>query len=140
MPQIRFVFAGYGPAEKEIRKVPNAEYVGFQTGKDLEMLIRKAVFTVYPSEWYENCPFSVIESQMYGTPVIGSRMGGIPELIDEASTGELFDAGNADELEAKMRKLLENPQRLEEYSRNCLKKEFETPDSYYYKLMDIYGV
>lgn len=139
MPEVRFVFAGYGEAESAIKEVPNAEYVGFKTGKNLEMLIRKAAVSVLPSEIYENCPFSVIESQMYGTPVIGSRMGGIPELIDEASTGELFEAGNADELEAKLRKLLENPQLLEEYRLNCLKKEFETPDSYYHKLMDIYG-
>ena len=41
---------------------------------------------------------------MYGTPVIASRMGGIPELVDEGVTGELFEAGNAAELEEKMRK------------------------------------
>ena len=140
MPRVRFVFAGFGEAEEEIRRVPNAEYVGFKTGEELEMLIRKAAVSVYPSEWYENCPFSVIESQMYGTPVIGSRMGGIPELVDEGVTGELFEAGNAAQLEEKLRKLLADPARLESYSRNCLKKEFETPESYYLKLMKIYGV
>lgn len=140
MPRVRFVFAGYGEAEEAIRRLPNAEYVGFKTGRELELLIRKAAVSVYPSEWYENCPFSVIESQMYGTPVIGSRMGGIPELVDEGVTGELFEAGNAGQLEEKLRKLLENPGLLEEYRRNCLQKEFETPESYYRKLMNIYGV
>ena len=139
MPETKFVFAGYGAAEAEIAKVPNAEYVGFKTGKELEMLIRKARISVYPSEWYENCPFSVIESQMYGTPVVGSRMGGIPELIDEGVTGELFEAGNADELEQKIRKLLYTGDFLEEYSVACMKMKFESPESYYQKLMVVYG-
>lgn len=140
MPETRFVFAGYGEAEKAIVEVANAEYVGFKTGKDLEMLIRKAKVSVYPSEWYENCPFSVIESQMYGTPVIGSRMGGIPELIAEGKTGEIFEAANIDELEQKLRKLMYNEDLLKQYSANCIKQNFETPVSYYEKLMRIYGV
>ncbi len=139
MPDTKFVFAGFGAAESEIAKVPNAEYVGFKTGKELEMLIRKARISVYPSEWYENCPFSVIESQMYGTPVVGSRMGGIPELIDEGRTGELFEAGNPDDLAEKLCKMLDNPTMLLAYEKNCLQKTFETPDSYYEKLMGIYG-
>lgn len=139
MPEVRFVFAGYGAAEKEIAQVGNAEYVGFQTGEELEMLIRKASLTVCPSEIYENCPFSVIESQMFGTPVIGSRMGGIPELIDESMTGELFEAGNTEELEAKLQKLLHNQELLARYAENSRMKQFETPDTYYRKLMDIYG-
>ena len=138
MPDVRFVFAGFGAAESEIAKVPNAEYAGFQTGKDLEMLIRRAAVSVYPSQWYENCPFSVIESQMYQTPVIGSRMGGIPELIQEGKTGELFEAGNADELEANLRKLLYNPDLLREYTANCKSASFETPDRYYDKLIGVY--
>lgn len=139
MPEVKFLFAGYGPAEDEIKNVPNAQYVGFKTGEELELLIRKALVSIYPSEWYENCPFSVIESQMYQTPVIGSRMGGIPELIREGKTGELFSAGDADELEAKLRKLLETPGILQEYSRNCQDQVFETPESYYQKLIEIYG-
>lgn len=139
LPEIKFVFAGYGAAETEISKVPNAEYVGFKTGKDLEMLIRKAAVSVYPSEWYENCPFSIIESHMYGTPVIGSRMGGIPELIEEGKTGLLFEAGNMDSLERALRKLLYTAGVRESYSTNCLQQKFETPDTYYRKLMTIYG-
>lgn len=138
MPEIRFVFAGYGAAEPEIAKVTNAEFVGFKTGKDLEMLIRRAKVSVYPSEWYENCPFSVIESQMYGTPVVGSRIGGIPELITEGHSGELFTAGDPDDLERALRKLLA-PGVAEEYVRGCGQQQFETPISYYEKLMLIYG-
>lgn len=139
MPNVRFLFAGYGSAESEISKVPNAEYVGFKTGEELKELISKALCSVYPSEWYENCPFSVIESQMYGTPVIGSRMGGIPELIDEGKTGLLFEAGNVDDLEKKLRYLLETQEILEGYTANCNSVSFETPETYYQHLLKIYG-
>lgn len=139
MPETRFVFAGFGSAEKEITEVSNAEYVGFKTGKDLEMLIRKAAVSVCPSEIYENCPFSVIESQMYGTPVVVSRMGGAPELVRDGWSGLTFESGNSDMLEAALRRLLENPDLLKQYSENCADMKFETPDSYYETLMGIYG-
>ena len=139
MPEVRFVFAGYGAAVEAIEQVPNAEYVGFKTGKELELLVRRAKISVCPSEIYENCPFSVIESQMYGTPVIGSRIGGIPELISEGKTGLLFNAGNANELKDCLRKLLFTPGVLTEYSANCTESVFETPETYYQKLMTIYG-
>ena len=139
MPTVRFLFAGYGAAESEIAKVPNAEYVGFKNGSELEMLISEALCSVYPSEWYENCPFSVIESQIYGTPVIGSRMGGIPELIRDGVTGLMFEAGNPDDLENKIKLLLETPMMLETFTANCKESLFETPETYYQQLLKIYG-
>lgn len=139
IPEARFVFAGFGSAEAEIQKVPNAEYVGFKTGTDLEMLVRKAAVSVCSSEIYENCPFSVIESQMYGTPAVVSRMGGAPELIREGETGEAFEAANADELEQIIRRFLFTPGLLEQYTENCATQKVEDANSYYEKLMDIYG-
>lgn len=138
LPEIKFVFAGYGKAVEEITKVPNAEYVGFKTGEELENLIKKAKLSVCPSEMYENCPFTVIESQLYQTPVIGSRMGGIPELIDDDETGKIFTPGNADELERYIKEIWYQPEILERYTENCRKKEFETPNTYYKKLLEIY--
>lgn len=105
LPQIPFVFAGSGPLEHLLKDVPNIKNVGFQRGEALETLIREARFTVYPSEWYENCPFSVMESQMYGTPVLGADIGGIPELIQVGETGELFESGNLLDLRKKIEKI-----------------------------------
>ena len=94
--------------------------------------------SIYPSEWYENCPFSVIESQMYGTPVIGSNIGGIPELINVGKTGEVFETGNADDLEKKVLKLWKNKELLEEYTENCKTIEIETIEKYTKKILEIY--
>lgn len=138
LPNINFVFAGTGPLEDEIKVVKNIKNVGFKKGKELEMLIRRARFSIYPSEWYENCPFSVMESQMYGTPVLGADIGGIPELIDEGKTGELFESGNSESMREAINRLWENKKLTVEYSNNCKNISFDTIKEYYDKIMDIY--
>ena len=131
LPDVQFIFAGTGPLESEISGVKNIKNVGFQKGAALEKLIRQAKFSVYPSEWYENCPFSVMESQMYGTPVLGANIGGIPELIQVGKTGELFESGNKEELENKIREMGSKQYRIEGI-------RFDTVDEYCQKLMKIY--
>ena len=138
LPDVQFVFAGTGPLEEELNKVPNIKNLGFKNGEALEMLIREARFSVYPSEWYENCPFSVMESQMYGTPVLGADIGGIPELIDSNKTGELFESGNAQDLKNKIIKLYKNKDLTNQYSLNCKDVHFDDIETYVEKLMPIY--
>lgn len=138
LPDIQFIFAGTGPLENVINDVPNIKNVGFKKGKELEKLIREACFSIYPSEWYENCPFSVMESQMYGTPVIGANIGGIPELIQAGKTGELFESGNNNSLKLKIQNLWNDKDLCKQYSENCRNIEFDSIDKYYQKLIKIY--
>jgi glycosyltransferase involved in cell wall biosynthesis len=134
---INFICAGSGPMEDEINSSPNLKNVGFKSGKELEMLIRKARCTVYPSIWYENCPFSVMESIMYGTPVVASNIGGIPELIENGKTGFLFEPSNIDDFKKKLSKIsLENS---DNFAQNCKSASFDTVESYCKKLLKIYG-
>ena len=76
LPHIPFVFAGKGPLEEKVNQLSNIENRGFLSGEELKQEIQKAKFSIYPSEWYENCPFSVMESIENGTPVLGARIGG----------------------------------------------------------------
>jgi len=138
LPEVKFVFAGTGPLEDKLRGITNIRNVGFQTGTALEKLIREARFSVYPSEWYENCPFSVMESQMYGTPVLASDIGGIPELIQPGKTGELFASGNKEELKHKIWELWADPEKTNRYSDNCRNNGFLDIDQYGVILMSIY--
>lgn len=138
LPQIPFIFAGSGPLEYELKGIKNITNVGFKTGKELETLIREASFSIYPSEWYENCPFSVMESQIYGTPVLASNVGGIPELIDVGKTGELFEKGNKKELENLIKKIWNDIKKRDMYTQNCLNMHFDSIEEYYEKLLKIY--
>ena len=140
LPEIQFVFAGSGPLENEISSVSNIKNVGFKNRKELTDLIGEANFTVYPSEWYENCPFSVMESQMYGTPVIGANIGGIPELISDGKTGELFESGNASELKMKILSLRNDVHKQSMYACNCEKVSFASIEDYCNKLIDLYSL
>ncbi|WP_455720753.1 glycosyltransferase [Agathobacter sp.] len=135
---VQFVFAGTGPLENRIKDVNNIKNVGFQKGEALEKLIREARFSIYPSEWYENCPFSVMESQMYGTPVLGANIGGIPELIRNGKTGELFESGNESDLKEKVEKLWNDKKLCADYSMNCKDIRFDTINEYYEKIIKLY--
>ena len=102
LPHIKLKIAGTGPMLQQLKAAApaNAEFVGFKKGEELRDLVHKASFVVVPSEWYENNPLSVIESCMIGTPVIGSDMGGIPEIIKVGETGFVFPVSDVHALAA----------------------------------------
>ncbi len=135
LPDIPFVFAGTGPLEELVDQVPNVENRGFVSGEALHSLIAGARFSVYPSEWYENCPFSVMESQMYGTPVLASDLGGAPELVQAGYTGDLFRGGDAQELTEHIRDLWNDPELCRTYSQNCQTINFDTVEEYCDKIV-----
>ena len=72
--------------------------LGFLEGSALERAVADARAVVVPSEWYENAPLSVLEACALGKPVIASRIGGLPELVEHDETGWLFEAGDVDAL------------------------------------------
>ena len=75
---------------------------------------------------------------MYGTPVLGAEIGGIPELIQVGKTGELFESGNGEDLKRKIEKLWRDKKLCAEYSANCKDISFDTIDEYYEKIMKVY--
>ena len=139
LTKVSFVFAGKGPLEDEISQLPNAINVGFVSGKALRKLIEGARFSLYPSQWYENCPFSVMESQVLGTPMIASSLGGIPELLHDGVTGEFFRADNMEKLTEKIKKLWENEELCDRYTHNCKNINFDSVEQYCEKLLEIYS-
>lgn len=138
LPDIPFVFAGSGPLEEEVNAVANIRNVGFQSGEALQDLIRNARFTLCPSECYENCPFTVMESQQLGTAVLGADIGGIPELIDDGKTGRLFPAGDRQALKEAVASLWADRTATDTYSQNCRNVHFDTAAGYCEKLLKLY--
>ena len=98
---------GTGPIKERLqRQHPNIEFLGYKSGDELYSIISAASFCVVPSQWYENCSMTVLESMAFGKPVIGSRTGGIPEQIDDGQSGFLFQMGSVEELAEKIRILV----------------------------------
>lgn len=139
LPNIRFVFAGEGPLENQIHICKNITDVGFQTGDALVKLIQQAKFSVYPSECYENCPFTIMESIANGTPVIASNIGGIPELVQDKFNGELFEAENIKQLRQKIVKFYTQDDLLNQYVENTKTIDYLTVDHYSKKLTELYA-
>jgi glycosyltransferase involved in cell wall biosynthesis len=109
---LRLKVVGTGPLEEKLRTSYHAaEFLGYKTGQELKDIVANAAFIVVPSEWYENCSMVVLEAMALGKPVIGSRVGGIPEQIEDGESGLLFEMGNAAELAEKMKMLADNPER-----------------------------
>ena len=89
-----------------------------------------------PSEWYENNPLSVIESECLGTPVLGARIGGIPELIEEGVNGMTFESGNIQDLVSKIEEMMHKPFDYEQISKNA--KAIYSDEEYYQFLINLY--
>ena len=138
LPDIQFVFAGSGPLEDKVNQLKNVRNVGFKTGDALDKLIREAKFSICPSEVYENCPFSVMESQQRGTPVIGANIGGIPELITDGVDGRLFTSRDSKQLASIIKELWNNSAVTDKYAKACLNLERDDLEAYCKKLIPIY--
>ena len=138
---IQLKIIGDGPLKEDIllkiKNAPNIEYLGFKTGQELSELITNCSFVIVPSEWYENNPMTIVEAYSLGKPVIGSKIGGIPELIND-DTGLLFESGNIKDLSDKI--TLASEINVNEYyrlSENCWqfsKNEFS--QSTHFRLLD----
>lgn len=138
LADIPFVFVGSGPLEEQVKAVSNISNKGFLSGNELYEAIQKARFTVFPSECYENCPFTVMESILCGTPVLGAEIGGVPELIENGVTGELFEPGNIRQLVDKISILWHNDEKINEYTNACRKVSFDSTEAYCRKLIEVY--
>lgn len=111
----RVVIAGTGPQETMLRRYADSRlrgmvsFAGYVSGEEKFKLIRRAACVVVPSEWYENCPISVLEALACGTAVVASAIGGLPELVRNGETGCLFDPGSVEQLAGALRSYIENP-------------------------------
>ncbi len=136
--------AGDGPQKEEVLQaidgVSNIEYVGFKSGSDLNVFIKNSSFVVVPSEWYENNPMTIVESFSYGKPVLGSKIGGIPELVND-ETGYVFESGNLLELIDTIKlseRLTEDQYNLISYNSYKFAKKYFSKENHLNELLNIY--
>lgn len=135
----KLVIIGGGPLSDELKNETtntNIEFVGYKQWDEIKEIVSKARFSVIPSEWYENNPLSVIEAQCLGTPVLGARIGGIPELIENNVTGMTFESRNVNDLTSKLEAMW---QHTFDYKEIALTSQMRyNSESYYQSILKIY--
>jgi glycosyltransferase involved in cell wall biosynthesis len=142
MPDVAFKVAGDGPVFPEMKaKAPrNVEFVGQLQPDQLNQFYKRSRMLVVPSVWFEQFPMVVLEAMGRALPVIGSRIGGLPEIIEDGLTGCTFEPGNPQDLARQVRRLWDDPQlcrRMGIAGRQKVLQEY-TEDAYFHNLMAVY--
>ncbi|HZO22854.1 MAG TPA: glycosyltransferase family 4 protein [Steroidobacteraceae bacterium] len=140
------VVAGTGPDMEAMQALTaslgaDVSFLGHLSGSMLHDTIRAARAVVLPSEWYENAPMSLLEGYALGKPVIGARIGGIPELVREGETGVCFESGNVASLVAALRDMASRPDdeltQMGQSGRRWVEQDF-TLDRYRQRILAAY--
>lgn len=107
VPELPIKIAGRGSGrlgvEEQVRSLvrslgaPHIEFLGFQLPADLAVTRRRAEALICPSIWYENASLTILEAMGDGLPVLGTRIGGIPEMIEDGVNGFLAKPGDVDD-------------------------------------------
>ena len=134
------VVIGGGPLESELRELAKLNdqitFTGQKSWNEIKNIVGCAHFNVLSSEVYENNPLSVIEAQCLGTPVLGARIGGIPELIEEGVSGMTFESGNVEDLKNKIQMMWDTT--FDHQAIALQSQEKYDSERYYNELIDIY--
>jgi glycosyltransferase involved in cell wall biosynthesis len=117
-PQAKLLLVGEGKLEPLLRKI--VQELNLENNVIFKAVINETkeyldcldIF-VMPSR-NEGLGLSIMEAQACGLPVVASRVGGIPSLIEDGQTGFLVPPENIEELALKLRELLNNPQKAKE--------------------------
>jgi glycosyltransferase involved in cell wall biosynthesis len=142
LPEIPFRAAGsyermpHLPAQAS----PNFEFLGHLAPEQLEDFYASSRIIALCSTCFEAFPLMLAEAMLRGKPVVCSRLGGLPEIVEDGVTGLLFDAGNTQDLVEKIRYLWDRPdlcRRMGQAGREKALREY-SPERYYHRLMAVY--
>ena len=81
---------------------PSIQYLGRRSSEEVFALLRMAEFLIFPSQWFEGMPRTVIESFGVGTPVLASNIGATASMVTPGETGFHFEPGDVTELREKV--------------------------------------
>lgn len=147
----KLIIIGGGELEEVLRKeyalCRNIEFKGQMQWEEFRPILEGARFMVLPAEWSENNPLTVIESQSLGTPVLGARIGGIPELIESpspalpkrecvVSNGMTFTSGDVEDLRDKIQRMFDYKFDYKRIAQNAVERF--SSEAYYEKLIEYY--
>lgn len=139
---IELTVIGEGPLRPKLEEglTPNVRFLGHRPKETVMQDVRSARFLVAASIWHEPFGLVVIEAFSQGTPVIASRAGALPEIVEEGVTGLFFEPNDAEDLADKIRWAVEHPEEMGQMGENARRtyEERYTPETNYAQLMSIY--
>jgi len=130
----------FGQAQREAFRRDGIEMLGHMPRERVMRELQNCRFVVMPTVCFENMPRVIVEAFAAGTPVIGSRIGAVAEMIEDGRTGYLFEAGNARDLADRIARALAQPDEVARMGRQA-RLEFEakySPDRAHESLLTIY--
>src|SRR6185503_10011549 len=137
--------AGDGPLAADVaeavRHMPDAEWLGRLSPDATAAAMRDAALLIFPSEWYEGLPRTIVESFAAGTPVVTSKLGAMRDLIRDGQTGLHFQPGDAEDMARVVAGAFAHPIDLAGM-RSAARAEFEaryTAEANYRQLLEIYA-
>jgi glycosyltransferase involved in cell wall biosynthesis len=142
LPHIPFQVAGsYDSTSPLLHHVPrNLQLLGFLNQQAAHSFLLGTRLVVLCSTWFEGCPTVVVEAMMAGKAVVASRIGGIPEIVDDNVTGLLVCPGDAQDFAEKIRYLWDRPRLCRQMGQAGREKALREYSSqrYYERLMAVY--
>lgn len=146
-PGVTLHIAGDGPERQKLEALATEHapgrvlFHGRVAKDDLHDLIRSSTVVVLPSRWYENQPMIVLEAFACGVPVVGTHLGGTPELVEPGVDGQLVAAGDPTDLAAALETFVADPARAFEMGRKGrarVERDF-APDAHLHRLGELYA-
>jgi glycosyltransferase involved in cell wall biosynthesis len=129
IPTVHLNVVGTGPEKenleeliKKLKLEKHVSLIGQVPNKDIEIYYKISNILIVPSICAEAFGLVGIEAMSVGRPVIGSRVGGIPEWLDDGKTGLLVDPGNSEQIAEKVIQLFSNIKLMEKMGENGRKK------------------
>lgn len=146
LPDVPLKVVGAGMLNHQMRSLAaelgadNVEFIGFKNEDEVRRLVRGSRFVCVPSEWFENAPMSALEAFACGKPVVGSNIGGIPEMVRDGQTGLLAEPGDVDGLSAAIDKLWHDEELCLEMGRaaRTMAENEYSPEIHYQQINETY--
>jgi glycosyltransferase involved in cell wall biosynthesis len=125
IPDIKLKIIGDGTQDEALKmyknenNLQNVEFLGKRSKEEVLSILYNSEFLICPSEWYEVLGSVNLEAMLLGKPIIGSRIGAIPEMVIDGETGLLFEPGNYKKLSEKIKTLFNNKELIQKMSQNA---------------------
>lgn len=121
-------------------KKHSIEFLGEKDFNDIIPYLSSCLFTVVPSEWYDNFPNVILESFAHKKPVVATNIGSLPELVKNNETGLTFDYASVSSLKEKIDFLFQNPQEAKQMGENAYSTLIQnySPQKHYDQLIKLF--